>query len=325
MSRNIVLLAAVALGVLIGYLSRDRGNPDSTPITTPVPAPERPRASRRVILETELDPSTHDWLHSIRELAAKDPQKALAKLALAADAEALPLAFAALARGWAEHDPEAAAAWVAGLESSDDQVSAATGLIPAWCDRDPGQCLDWTRALPPGNLREVSLTELADAWAGKSALEAFDVFLALPAEAGVKRGLHAVVSDWALADPQGALRRISQVSESDARRGYLELALVSLCNENPQLAWQEAGTLPDFPRATHVRGVALEALAETRPHDALGLATAAGSPPEFLTAVARGWAMADAEAATRWAETQTDESLRQSLRDEIGRVTQADP
>lgn len=260
---------------------------------------------------------TQDRLRELEQLAGTDPQKALAKLPYFRDTDLLPLALTALARGWAQTDPQAAADWTAQLESADDQVSATLGLIPEWAARSPEDCLDWASARPPGNLREVSLVELADAWGSRAPAEAVTRFLSLPSETGTERGLHAMVDQWALDDPKAAIEYLAAINPSNRRDEFLETGLVSLTNEDPDLAWSEALRFTDVSRVEHVRGMALEAMAETRPQDALKLADSAGNPPTLLKGIARGWASWDAPAAKAWINTIPNPEITKALNAEI--------
>jgi hypothetical protein len=253
----------------------------------------------------------------LESLAARDSAKALAKLPFFRDSELLPMALTALERGWATADPHAAATWAARLESSDDQVSAVLGLVPEWAAVDADACLAWSENLPTGNMREVSLVELADAWGSRVPEAAMKQFLAMKSEEGTERGLHAIVTQWALDQPAEAIEYLAALDAAKRRDEFLEAALVSLTNQDPDLAWRQAVRFQDASRIGHVRCMALEAMAESRPHDALRLAESAGNPPELLHAVAAAWASWDKPAVDAWIATLSDPQLAVALRKDI--------
>ena len=216
-------------------------------------------------------------------------------------------------------DPLAAADWVAGLDLEDDRISAALGLVPVWAASDPQACLDWATGCPAGALREVSLVELADGWVARQPRVALEVFSALPEEDGRERGLHVITSQWALDDPTAAIAHLSGLGASQRRDEFLETALVSLTNIDPDRAWHEAERFADPAQVTHVRSMALEAMAEERPMDALKLAESAGNPDSMLLAIARGWASWDPDAAAGWISSLGENPLAGDLRKEIGK------
>ena len=272
---------------------------------------------RRYALARGINLESRGKLRELEALASTDLHQALAKLSVYRDSDLYQLALAALARGWAKVDPAAAAKWVANLESSNDQVSATLGLVPAWAALHPEDCLDWAGRQAPGNLREVSLVELASTWVSTAPGEALTRFLTLTPEDGTERGLHAIAAQWVLDDPASAIEYVAALDPLKRRDEFLETALVSLTNQDPNLAWRQSTRFDDASRIGHVRSIALEAMAETRPQDALNLAATAGNSPLLLQAVARGWASWDAPAAEAWIGGLTDLALATSLRDSI--------
>ena len=64
-----------------------------------------------------------------------------------------------------------------------------------------------------------------------------------------------------------------------------------------------------------VRGMALKAMAETRPLEALKLAEAAGNCEALLAGIARGWASTDDSAAEEWIASVADPALAARLRE----------
>lgn len=315
-----ILVGAILGGVTLGYFLRDT-SPDGSPAAGRNP----PRPPESVVSQRDVRPMAHpafaktlsmesqERLHELETLAASDPRKALTRLPAFRDTELLPPALTALAKGWAQTDPQAAAQWAAQLESAEDQVSAALGLVPVWATKNPEQCLAWASAQAPGNMREVSLVELADTWVAHEPGKALGRFLSMKSEDGTERGLHAITAQWALDDPDAAIEHIAALDPAGRRDEFLETALVSLTNQDPDRVWSEATRFDDLKRVEHVRAMSLEAMAETRPQGALKLAASVGNPPALLEAVTRGWASWDAPAAKAWIATLTDAELAKSL------------
>ncbi|MEO5912982.1 MAG: hypothetical protein ABIS50_02035 [Luteolibacter sp.] len=258
-------------------------------------------------------------MQTLEDLAATDLQAALSKLADLQDPDLRSIALAAIARGWAKSDPQAAGAWVAELASEKDAVSAALGLIPAWANSNPNNCLDWATALDSGNLREVSLAQLADAWVAINPQEALSRYFALTPETGSERGLHVIAAQWALDAPGAAVDYLTKSKDQPRHEEFLETALVSLSNQDSLQAWSHATVFSDPERIQNVRAMALEAMAESKPLDAIKLAESVGNDPVLLKGIARGWASQDGEAATGWIHAMKDTELEQSLLDEISR------
>lgn len=313
-----MIVGAILGGVALGYFMRDRpaespssGEPAAAPMRNP------PREARVSGGRPGLSAESQQRLDDLEALAASDPKKALTRLPAFRDTELLQLALSAVARGWARSDPQAAAEWTAGLESSDDQVAAALGLIPVWTSQNPEECLTWTSTRPAGNLREVSLVEIADTWVGKDPETALGRFLAMTPETGSERGLHVITAQWAIDDPDKAIESVAALPPEQRRDEFLETVLVSLTNEDPRHAWSEATRFNDPKRVEHVRCMAVEAMAETRPQDALRLAASVGSPPALLESIAGSWAAWDAPAAKAWIATLPDAELAQRLNAKI--------
>lgn len=63
--------------------------------------------------------------------------------------------------------------------------------------------------------------------------------------------------------------------------------------------------------------MALEAMSETDPRQAIQLAESVGNNPELLKGIARGWSFNDLAAAKQWVGGLTDPELTKSLMKEI--------
>lgn len=267
---------------------------------------------------SRLDARDLERLQDLERLARLDPAQAVAQLAEFNDPATRGLALGAIGSGWGDADPISAARWLEGLDTEDEQVAAALGLIPVWAGRRAEEALDWSLGrTQDSNLRELSLLEVADVWASAVPELAMARFLALPSEAGTERGLHAISTQWALDSPDHAIRYFAALDPAGRRDEFLEAALVSLTNENPELAWAEARRVNDPERVAHIQSQALEGIAESRPADALRLAETDGNRQLNFLGIARGWATWDAQAAATWAATLEDENLRQVLLKEI--------
>ena len=203
---------------MVGYFLRNASPDAGAPGHRQESSTVRPRGNARSLERSHSDgnssAASRNRLLELEILAARDIEKALGKLPLFRDTDDLPMALAALAKGWAQTDPQAAARWTAQLENPDDQVSAALGLVPAWAANDPEACLAWAGARPSGNLRELSLVELADTWAASQPALALDRFLSMKPEPGTERGLHAIASQWALDDPDKSISHIAALAPS---------------------------------------------------------------------------------------------------------------
>ena len=139
----------------------------------------------------------------------------------------------------------------------------------------------------------------------------------MKSEEGSERGLHAITSQWALDDPDKSVECIAALDPSQRRDEFLETALVSLSNQDPDRVWSETTRFTDPKRIEHVRAMSLEAMAETRPQIALKLAASVGNPPVLLEAVTRGWSSWDAAGAEAWIATLPDPGLAESLRKKV--------
>jgi hypothetical protein len=268
-------------------------------------------------LSSQLSLEARNQLESLEELAAKDPAAALVKLATLSELDVRSYALAAIARGWAKTDPQAAADWIAQLKPEDDALSAALGLIPVWGASKPDACLSWATGLEVGNLREVAMTQLADAWVARDPQAAVTRYFELTPEPGSERGLHVIVSQWALDAPTAAVNYFKNAKDLPRREEFLETAVVSLTNLDPALAWSYSSLFTDPKQNTHVRSMALEAMAEANPLDAIRLAESVGNDPVLLQGVARGWSSQDADAAKAWIQGLADPVLVKLLMEEI--------
>lgn len=259
-------------------------------------------------------PESQNFLPALEELASANPKKALADLAAIEDPDLLSLALAAVAAGWALEDPGAAAKWVAGLPSDSQRGDAGAGLISVWAAIAPADCFAWVAQHPPGDLREKSLVKLADVWGSSDPQGALRGFLALETDNGSNGGLRVIVSRWVIDDPSVAVEQVSALDKSPRRADLLQAALVSLSSQDPDLAWKYSDRVSDRKSVEHIRGMALKAMAETRPLEALKLAETAGNGEALLAGIARGWAITDDEAAEEWIASLPDPDLAARLR-----------
>lgn len=314
MNKTTTFIVAILAGFVSGYFLKDNTPEKSSSTVSESASPRRDvRLMVHPAIAKTLSLESQERLRELELLASADPRKALTRLPAFRDTDLLPLALTAIAKGWALTDPQAAAQWAAGLESSEDQVSAVLGLVPVWTDRNPEDCLEWASSRPEGNMREVSLVEIADAWVSHSPETALARFLSMKPEQGTERGLHVITSQWALDDPQAAIATLSAMDPTMRRDEFLETALVSLTNQDPELTWKQSTLFNDAKRIEHVRAMALEAIAETRPQDALKLASTVGSSPVLLESIARSWASWDEPAAQAWIASLKDAELAESL------------
>ena len=289
-----------------GETSNSERSPRSSPSRNPRPA-VRPAAA------SETNPDSSDFLPSFEALAASHPKKALADLAAIEDPDLFLLALTAVGSGWAQVDPQAAAQWVTGLPSEDQRREASAGVISAWAASAPADCLAWVTQHPADDLRENSLVKLADAWGSTDPQAALTGFLAL--QSGSDPGLRAIVSRWVIDDPAVAVENVSALGKSSRRDELLQTALVTLSSQDPELAWKFSERVTDRKSMEQVRSMALKAMAETRPLEAIKLAETAGNSEALLVGIARGWASTDDSAAEQWIASQADPDLAARLRE----------
>lgn len=317
-NNRVLWLCTPALFVLIVLQGTrmNRSKPDSTVSPPPGVSNEPlPRLLRNPPHMSDQDTILGGMAAEWESLAAGSPETAKSRLLAIGDPDLRALALTAIARGWAKHDPQAVSHWIEQLVLENEQVSAAIGLVPPWTRSNPLDCLDWVSSRSQATLREVGLVELADEWTERSPRQALETFMAMPSESGTERGLHVITAQWALEDPQAALAHLSTLDPDLRRDEFLETALVSLTNKDPDLSWQEATLCKDPARVTHVRAMALEAMAESRPQDALRLAgSPENAPPAWLHAIARGWSTLDESATLAWLATLPDPELGREIR-----------
>lgn len=263
----------------------------------------------------DLNSDPQPFLPALAEIASHDPRKALANLAAIQDPDLLPPALAAVASGWARLDLHAAANWVAGISSESQRSEAEAGLISVWAASDPANCLAWIVQHPTGNLRDESLVKLAETWCSNDPQEALSRFLGLEIDDGSRRGVQAIVSQWAKDDP-AAVGYIGALDESPRRDEILEAALISLASQDPELAWTCSDRFTDQKYTDRVRGMALESMAGTRPQEALELAESGGNGETLLAGIARGWFASHDSSAMEWIDSLPDPDLAARLRAE---------
>lgn len=262
--------------------------------------------------DSTAEPQT--FLPALEELAASNPKQALARMAVIQDADLHSLALGAVASGWAHVDLQGAVNWVTGLPAS-QRGDAEAGLISFWGSTAPADCLGWVEQHPPGILRDESLVKLAETWRSSDPQEALTRFLGMEIGEGSERGIHAIVSQWAMDDPPAAIENVSALDKSPRRDEFLQSALVSLSSQDPELAWKYSDRFSDPKYSEHVRGRALEVMAVTRPDDAIKLAGAGGNSETLLAGIARGWAATDDSAAMEWIDSLADADLASRLRE----------
>lgn len=172
----------------------------------------------------------------------------------------------------------------------------------------------WVAQNPAGILRDEALVKLAETWRANDPQEALTGFLGLTMDDGSTRGLQAIVSQWAQDDPPVAVEHLNSLEKSARRDDLLQHALVSLASQDPELAWKYSDRISDRKSLEHVRGMALKAMAETRPLQALKLAESGGNSEALLAGIARGWAATDDTAAEEWIGSLADPDLAARLR-----------
>lgn len=226
-------------------------------------------------------------------------------------------AIAEFAYRWSQLDPIATADWLKGLDKN-DRPDAVVGLVSGWVEIAPEAALKWCMALnESGGIKQMAVHQCALAWAETDGRSAIEAFWRLKSEPVIEDALQIVATTWPMDDPDGVLAYFDSLPASERREEYLEAALVSMTNIDPDRVWREASRAKDEERQNHIRSQALEAIAEKRPEEAIRIAKMQSNPVLFLRAVGRGWSIIDPTAAQRWAEDLSDESIRESILGEI--------
>ena len=306
------LLAAAAAVVIFNSLPHSV-KADATPDSgrQPLATSRQPRPSLSPIgnpFPGESNTDSPAFLPSFEALASSNPKKALASLATIDEPDLHSLALAAVATGWAQVDPQAAATWVAGLPSESERSDACGGLISVWAVSAPVDCLAWVVEQLPA-CRDESLVRLADSWGSSDPQTALTRFFMLEPSDGSERGLRSILSRWAVDDPAAAVGHVSALDKSSGRDDLLKAALSSLAGQDPDLAWKYSDLVSDPKSMEQVRGMALKAMAETRPLEAIELARDAGNGEALLAGIARGWAITDEDAAEKWVSSLPDPNV----------------
>ena len=79
------------------------------------------------------------------------------------------------------------------------------------------------------------------------------------------------------------------------------------------MAWRYSDRFSNPDVVEHARSMALEAISETNPQDAISLAEKHGNTEKLLSGIARGWAMLDENAAKTWAASIQDPEISARL------------
>lgn len=321
---NVAVFLALVAGLLIYLVVYQLAKESSA--TTLVEASKRQNSKSPSTVRSERNLSSRqftpkcdqDELRSLEELAARDPNLAISQIEKIVDPDSKLLALRVVAAGWGRVDPHAAANWLEGLDSEEQQVDAIIGLVPVWVKKSAFDCLSWARELPEGASREVSLVQIADSWTSLDPSTALVEYFKQEPEEGTERGLHVIASQWAIDAPEVAIDFIIRMKDEPRREEFLQTALVSLTNKDPMLAWRYSNQFSSPVVIEHVRSMALEAMSETNPQEAISLAEKHGNTEKLLSGIARGWAMLDAKAAKTWAASIQDPEISARLIKSIG-------
>jgi hypothetical protein len=321
---NIAAFLALVLGLLIYLVVLQPAKESSDSKLYEVPKRKKSERPSTVRIESNLlsrqftPKCDQDELRLLEELAAKDPNLAISQIEKIGDPDSKSLALRSVAAGWGRVDPHAAAKWLEGLDPEEQGVDAVLGLVPSWVERSADECLKWARQLPAGNIREISLVQIADSWTSVDPRAALTEYFKLEPEDGTHRGLHIIAAQWALYSPEVAIHHINSLKNEPRHEEFLQTALVSLTNKDPMMAWRYSDRFSNPAVVEHVRGMALEAMSETNPQDAIILAEKHGNTEKLLSGIARGWAMLDEKAAKTWAASIQDPEISARLIQSIG-------
>jgi len=286
----------------------------------------------------ERDATAADLL---AQLAAKDPQRAVA-LALNERNELRRAQWIhAVLRGWSSADTAPAMAWVlshpeveregaeAALFAGAEQTSSGcVSLCEALLQQDPsnarshvGQLL---RALNdqgqyedavafaqrlPGGLRSEMLGTAYQYWAVSDPARALDAALRpAPDEDGRSIAIEAVICGWAQVDASGLAERATHVESPVDRTKILEVALREWVRKDVPAASRWLNALDPAPELdAGAAAVALEpAVGTVRPDVAVGWAESITNPTlrsSTVAEVVRAWASHDLAAAWNYAES----------------------
>jgi hypothetical protein len=309
-------------------------------------AAESPEAKFRRLAARIHNPVTErEAASALAELAAHDPQRALA-LALAEPNLRRRVALRdAVLRGWAAHDPDAAAqsalavreadrttavaAVLAGAveHSPDGAVSLGVRLIASDSAHaaDYGQALltalaeagefglatKFVAASPATPLRAEQMNAAFQTWAEHEPQAAAEAVNAIADPALREEAFRGMAVGWAAADPVGLANFAAGLPAGEGRAQALANALPRWVEQDPVAAasWlAQHDTSPDFDMG--VIAVANQpGLLTDRPEMAMNLASSIADPPlrtNTLRTLALKWAEHDPASARHFVETSAD-------------------
>ena len=316
--------------------STERGRRILTSFVVAAIADSHPREA--LVLGRTPDLGADEYLlgYPLGRLAAESPTEALAAFATTRGYERLQAAEL-IGAAWIEQDPEAALRWCASLRDPAVAGAAANGTLMRLAERDPAAAAAaLLRLQPPRDatcsaLCAIARSQPALALECLSALPAAlvpDATTALARDAfgtapdqfvsrlrthlapgelteALRRGWEA----WHDSDSKAAEAWADQVADPDLRARLVDIRLTDSAAAEPRAFLASLDNVPDAHLETASIRVALENLP---PADAAHWISGhlLLAPPDTTLAIARNFAVGDAAAAARWADTLPPGGLR---------------
>lgn len=243
---------------------------------------------------------------TLKRWAKLAPEKAFPSIAAMPEGrdkvEILSYAAIQLAR----ENAASAAQSVSGLPSGRSRTEAMLGVAETWARTDPQAALEWAWTLPHGDAREGSLREIRFVWVHSDPITAAGHVTASVPAGNIKNALLTNIAiEWALIDPQGAVRWAQTLTDANERELALARAIESWADGDPGAAAEFALTLP--PGLSRQRTVAAVAGRwATQDPKAAAVYAAALKEAELrqpaLAAVMQLWASVSPAEAGQWSE-----------------------
>lgn len=250
--------------------------------------------------------------------------------------------------GYARRDPRGAVAWASSLASPIVRDSALREIFETWSSLDLEGAAGFVTLLPIGSAqstaaavvgKHLSRLNLDDAlawmvtlaspaqgaafqsimraqWAAAGETKPAATLPWLLARSSVsfrEQGLRFIASEWAKREPLAALAQAGAIPGAYDRKIFLETALGTFTQTNPQQAALWLASQPPSPDNERLMNGVLAAWTAYQPWQAAQWVTTLGSRPQqvrSITTMAETWAKVDPDGAADWLGTLRDVALR---------------
>lgn len=226
---------------------------------------------------------------------------------------------------WAQQDPAAALARLRELPNLDEQRSLMRVAITRYAQQNPQGALEYLQLNDPDNtaLQAQILNVMARRWDVATALPGIEEFVS---RTGQREPLNALLSSWAVQDPQGAIAYAESIDPDHRAEAYLSVAM-GYVSQQPEEALNWAlGLDKQYAR---VQQVTLSRVANQYPDMAEQLLTRVSdetSRSMIITTVARVRALSDPVGALDWlAQFRKEAGYAGAYRDALAQYARRDP